>query len=442
MSKQLNSSEIYPLGSADLQKSIKDVYRGRHYKELPTPALVVKEDVIDANIISLFQSIDTINSKLDRPVKYRAHIKTHKTIEGTLKQLGYNLAGYDASKYESIVVSTLREAYLVLDYQEQTNTKVVTDMLYGLPACVPDIIPQLYEISKKVDHFRVFVDNLQHIEFLEDFAKSVNDPDFKWSVFVKIDCGTHRAGVFSEEDLVVLLERLLKAKDSVELHGFYAHAGHSYSKSSSEAVDSVLMEETSSVNNACKTLLKIDHEYPVSELILSVGASPTARSFQNSSDASKLVEFLNSLHGTFELHAGNLIMSDLQQVATGSITEQNIGSFVLGTVISQYPKRGNPIGEMLTNTGVLAMTKEVSQKFPGYGLLADTLKYGAWYLQRLSQEHGILQPLEDDCKMIPHGTKIEILMQHVCITMACFGHFFVVNKEGIITDVWIPCRGW
>lgn len=442
MATQLSPSERYPLDPAGVQESIRNAYKGRHYKELPTPALIMKEPVIDSNISTLLQFIDSINSLLERPVKYRAHIKTHKTIEGTLKQLGHNLPEYDGPKYGSIVVSTLREAYLVLDYHEKKKTKIVTDMAYGLPACVPDIIPQLYEISKKVDHFRIFVDNIQHIDFLEKFAKELGDPDFKWSVFVKIDCGTHRAGVFLEEDLIALLQRLLKATDSIELFGFYAHAGHSYSKSSAEANESVLREEIDHVNNACNTLLAIDEEYPVCKLILSVGASPTARSFQYATNTSELSQYINNLHGTLELHAGNLMISDLQQVSTGAITEHNISSFVLGTVISQYPKRGNSIGEMLTNTGVLSMTKEVSHKFPGYGLLPEHPEYGQWFLQRLSQEHGILQPLDDDCKMIPHGTKVEILMQHVCITMACFGHYFVVNDEGIITDVWIPCRGW
>lgn len=455
----ITPSQRYPL-EKDVRETLLAAYNGKHYKELPTPALVVKKPQVDANITSLLNAIDSINSHVARPVKYRAHIKTHKTIEGTRKQLGYDLPGYKGPIYSSIVVSTLREAYLVLDYQAQAQAQakaqaqaqaetggpnIVTDMLYGLPACVPDIVPELYAISEKVDHFRIFVDNVYHIEVLQKFAEEtqLRDPKFKWSVFVKIDCGTHRAGVFSQHDLEILLRKLFEAKDYIELYGFYAHAGHSYAKTSLVDNEAVLKEEIEYVNRACESVLSLDASFPVSSLVLSVGASPTARAFENSSNIPALVSYIDSLHGTLELHAGNLMISDLQQVATGSIDEKNVASFVLGTVISQYPQRGNPVGEMLTNTGVLSMTKEVSSKAPGYGLVVSDPEYGKWYLQRLSQEHGILQPLDiDTCKLLPHGTKVDILMQHACITMACFGHYFVIDDKGIVIDVWIPCRGW
>ena len=292
-------SKMPILDSFDLKQRLLSLHEGKHYKTLPTPSLVVNEPIINNNISNLLHSIQNMNKKLKRPLKYRAHIKTHKTIEGSLKQLGHNLPKYAFTKYDSIVVSTLKEAEFIIDYQNSKNIEIVTDIAYGLPACVPNIIPDLYNLSRKVKKFRVFIDNIQHIDYLEEFRHGLNGEKFKWSVFVKIDCGTHRAGVFLEEELVTLLRKLLLAKDSIELYGFYCHAGHSYSKSSLKENEDLLLEEIRFVNDACSSLLKVDSTYPVSELVLSVGASPTVRSFQKA-ESQELINYIDNLHGTLE----------------------------------------------------------------------------------------------------------------------------------------------
>lgn len=438
------SSLRYPLDPTDLKTSLLNEFGGKHYKSLPTPSLIIKESVVDNNITKLLDALDTVNTGVENKIKYRAHIKTHKTIEGSLKQLGYNVSGYNGTKYSSIVVSTMREAYLISDYQDKTGETVVDDVVYGLPVAVGDIIPELITISQKFKKFTIFIDNVQHIENIKQYVDANKDQlpkDFKFSVYIKIDMGTHRAGVFGEDDLIVLIKKFIENKEYFNLYGFYAHGGHSYSADSMDSSRDVLMDEINSVNDAVTTLIKLDESFKSQELTISVGASPTIRAFQHT-ELSKWQNLIDTLNGNLELHAGNYLISDLQQVATGTVSESDISTFILGTVLSQYPKRNTEIGEMLTNTGVLAMTKETSHKFKGFGQLPSDSPYGVWYLNRLSQEHGILQPLSGDCKMIPIGEKIEILLQHVCINMACFGFFFVINTEGIVSDVWVPCRGW
>lgn len=438
------SSLRYPHDPTNLKTALLEQFGGKHYKVLPTPSLIIKESVVDNNITKLLTALDDVNTGIENKIKYRAHIKTHKTIEGSWKQLGYNVAGYNGTKYSSIVVSTMREAYLISDYQEKTGNIVVDDVVYGLPVAIGDIIPELITISQKFKKFTIFIDNVQHIDNIKQYIDANKDQlpnNFKFSVYIKIDMGTHRAGVFGEEDLIVLIKKFVENKEYFDLYGFYAHGGHSYSADSMDSSRDVLMDEINSVNDAVATLVKLDESYKSQSLTISVGASPTIRAFQNT-EFSKWKELMAKLNATLEIHAGNYLISDLQQVSTGTVTEEDISTFILGTVLSQYPKRNTEIGEMLTNTGVLAMTKETSHKFKGFGQLPYNSPYGVWYLNRLSQEHGILQPLSGDCKMIPIGEKIEILLQHVCINMACFGFFFVVDSDGIVSDVWIPCRGW
>lgn len=438
------SSARYPLDPTDLKSALLKQFGGKHYQALPTPSLVIKEPVVDNNISTLLNAVDAVNTAIDRKVKYRAHIKTHKTIEGSLKQLGYNVNGYCGPKYESIVVSTVREAYLIADYQDKTGERIVKDVVYGLPVAVHDILPEVIALTDKFARFTIFIDNVQHIDNVKEYItahKEVLPKDFRLSVYVKIDMGTHRAGVFGKKDLDTFLTKFIANKEYFDLYGFYAHGGHSYSADSMDSSKNVLMDEINAVNDAVATLYTMDASFKNQDLTISVGASPTIRAFQNTA-AVEWEQLIQGLNATLELHAGNYLISDLQQVATGTVSENDVSSFILGTVLSQYPGRNTSVGEILTNTGVLAMTKETSHKFKGFGQLPSDSKYGVWYLSRLSQEHGILQPLGEGCTMIPIGTKIEILLQHVCINMACFGFFFVIDAEGIVTDVWVPCRGW
>lgn len=439
------SSARYPLDPTGLKSSLMQEFGGQHYKALPTPSLVVKESVVDNNIKKLLTVLDEVNETISNKIKYRAHIKTHKTIEGSKKQLGHDVQGYEGTKHSSIVVSTLREAYMISDYQEATGDVFVEDVVYGLPIAVKDRLPDVVKMSQKFKKFTFFIDNIQHIDNVKEFYEANKEtlPEgFTFSVFIKIDMGTHRAGVYGDADLKALVEKFLANKHYFSLAGFYCHAGHSYSEDTVDGTRNLLFSEIDAVNGAVATLFEMDDSFKSGEkLTISVGASPTIRAFY-STELSEWKKSIDTLNGSLELHAGNYLISDLQQVATGTITQHGISTFILGSVLSQYPGRNTELGEILTDTGVLSMTKETSHKFRGFGQLLAESPYGVWYLNRLSQEHGILQPLSDDCKMIPIGEKVEILVQHVCINMACFGFFFIINDEGIVSDVWVPCRGW
>ena len=65
-------------------------------------------------------------------------------------------------------------------------------------------------------------------------------------------------------------------------------------------------------------------------------------------------------------------------------------------------------------------------------------------MDRLSQEHGILKPhAEVNCpNLLKLGSKVTILPQHACITMAQFSYYFIVNKKGTVVDVWTPFQKW
>lgn len=134
------------------------------------------------------------------------------------------------------------------------------------------------------------VDNEAHVDILESFNES-NKLTEKWRVFVKVDMGTRRAGIDVDHPRLKSLIHRIEKSSAVSIHGFYCHAGHSYSTTKPEDAASILHDEVSAAVTAAAMMASSE------SVVLSVGATPTAhviRSFKE-----KLPERLE-----LELHAG------------------------------------------------------------------------------------------------------------------------------------------
>lgn len=70
------------------------------------------------------------------------------------------------------------------------------------------------------------VDNEQQIDMLETFAS--NHPEVEsWQVFIKVDVGSHRAGLTKSSPFLIDLLKRADASAAVDTQGLYCHAGHS-----------------------------------------------------------------------------------------------------------------------------------------------------------------------------------------------------------------------
>lgn len=444
LTEKLSKMSLIDSLTAFPEPQIKDAlleqYKDKDVNALPTPALLIKKSVIEDNCKRL------LNRVSQSDFKFRAHVKTHKTIEITRKQLGYDLPDYEGPQYDSVVVSTLKEAYSIINYQEKTGNNIINDIVYGIPNITEDTLLRAVELRKKVKHFRLLIDNAEHIKLLKQFSidHKIEKP---WSVFVKLDAGTARAGIHDPQLLSHVLSELLTCP-YLEFYGFYVHAGHSYSANTVEESEKHFLEEIESVSDAMVLLENTAPELDPKKVCVSVGATPTLHSLEHTlyTQTSKNIEtVLSRLKATVEVHAGNYGICDLQQVSTGCVKEQNVAMNVLSTVISQYPKRKHPVGELLTNTGVIALSREPARKYQGFGKVITNPKYGDWSVNRVSQEHGILRPSDSDpagAKLIPIGTKIRIIPNHACITANSYNAYYVLDDEDKIVDVYIPWRGW
>lgn len=425
---------------------ILSMYHGTNVSNLPTPSFVIKQDKFEENCKIMFDNVEQLSQITGKQIKFRPHVKTHKTAKGSFKQLGHGLI---SKPYDSILISTIKEAQGLLDYQTQSGKSYIKDVAFSLPACIPEYLIQLRDLSKRVEHLRIFVDHPTHLDNLVKFGKPTNDR--KWSVFLKIDMGTHRAGVVTgSEDFHTMVQRLTSdpaVTECVEFYGIYAHAGHSYGSGNILEAHQLLLNEIKAVNDTAKRVQEVVSGFNVSKLILSVGATPTTNSLRIR-DEPQLIDLVqNKLVATLEIHCGNYCLYDLQQVSTGCVSINEVSGYILGSIVSSYKDRR----ELLTNTGVMATARELS-KIEGRGLCISLDKLSAkesydvkWYLDRVSQEHGIMKPYgekNNDTELLPIGSKFAVIPQHACIAMGQFPYYFVLDNNDNVLDVWIPYQKW
>ena len=67
--------------------------------------------------------------------------------------------------------------------------------------------------------------------------------EYRFSVFVKVDCGYGRAGVPCTDASSVQLCVRLAQHNRIDLRGIYTHSGHSYDAKSTKQLQSISQSE-------------------------------------------------------------------------------------------------------------------------------------------------------------------------------------------------------
>ncbi|KAF6817832.1 alanine racemase [Colletotrichum sojae] len=393
---------------------------GTKASDLPSPALILSLPAIKKNVETLHRDVEKAG------VSFRPHVKTLKSTEVTRMMLGNG-------KHRKTVASTLSEIRGLLPLAKEG---ILDEILYGLPVSSGALL--FLSGFRKTARILLMIDHEKQITLLEDFAKK--NPDASqapWDVFIKLDIGSKRAGLPVGGERLQQVIRRVNESVNASLYGFYCHAGHSYGARTQEQAEGFLTDEINGVLAAAQLIVGDQ------KLTLSVGATPTAH----------VVGTLKTAipdNVTLELHAGNIPTNDLQQVATGLVSEQDQAVRVTAEVCSVYPERN----EVLINAGTIALSKEVGP-LPGFGSVVG--KPG-WAVVRMSQEHGIVGEVQQQASFgssknveperrdveanFDVGDKIFLYCQHSCITAAAFHVYYVVDEEDVVRDTWVPWKGW
>jgi D-serine deaminase-like pyridoxal phosphate-dependent protein len=343
-------------------------------------------------------------------VRLRPHVKTHKTLEGARLQLGRDDG--------PITVSTLAEA-------RQFAAWGFRDITYAVPIS-PGRVEELEAFFQQGCRLTILLDSEITLNAVEDYARRFKKVV---SVFLKLDCGYHRAGVQPTDPKAVTLAASMHDSAAIDFRGVLSHAGHSYSCVDRAGILKVAEEERSVTVAFANRLREAGVEVPE----VSVGSTPTCSVVEN-------------LDGVTEIRPGNYLFFDGYQAAIGSCETSDIALSVLTTVIGSYPERNC----VLVDSGALALSKDpgarhVTGGMPTFGLVCDPKSLRPLpgvRLGGLSQEHGQIEVEAgapwDELRV---GNKLRIIPNHSCLTAALFEQYWMVDGGGVVGS-WKPIRGW
>ena len=374
-----------------------------HIDQLLTPALLIDLEVLERNLTSMQKRADALG------VALRPHIKTHKCLEIARRQVRLGARG--------ITVSTFYEA-------EHFAAAGFTDITWAFP------LPLVYtgrvlSMTPGVT-LRVVVDSDEAIRYIENAARVSGKTQHVW---LKVDCGYHRAGVDPLHPLAEALVKHLTMSDSLVFDGILSHSGYAYSARSRAEMLAYANRERSTMVEFAQRMRHQGYNIPA----VSIGSTP----------AMSVVE---TLDGVDEIRPGNYAFYDLTQVKIGSCTVADCALTVLASVISHQPGASY----FVTDAGALALSKDPGPThiegdramggiFDDYErrLLHPTVALGS-----LSQEHGkavATNPRElEGCFEV--GDRIRILEHHSCLTAANFDRYWVVKNDQVVEE-WPILRG-
>ncbi len=358
--------------------------------DLRTPALLLDLDRLERNLEWMARRAT------ERGVSLRPHIKTHKCVEIAQRQRALGATG--------ITVSTLYEARVFADHG-------FDDITWAFPVILSRV-PDVVELAERV-RLGVVVDTPEAVAALNATGQPLH-------VFLKVDCGYHRAGVDPLSDQAVQLARAIAESPSLRFEGILSHSGHAYDTKNTLQTADIAEQERAVMVRFSEQLQSKGIKTPT----VSVGSTPSARAVRD-------------LHGVTEMRPGNYALFDYMQVALESCTAVECAVTVLSSVVSSQPNGNHAI----LDAGALSLSKDPGPGSPHPRTMGEIYQdYDAGVLDpdmriiAVSQEHGRLN------QTLAVGERVRILPNHSCLTVAEFDECYVVRGTDVV-DRWKIWRG-
>jgi D-serine deaminase-like pyridoxal phosphate-dependent protein len=362
---------------------------GSAIADVDTPALLVDLEKLDANIRRYAQVA------AEAGVRLRPHIKTHKTLQITEKQLKAGAGGVTAAK--------LSEAEVFVDAG-------VNDIFIAYPIVGREKARHAAQLARRC-HLIVGVESEQGIGQLSDAAIEAGATIF---VRVEIDSGLNRTGVAPEA--AEALCRLVLAAPGLQLDGIFTFRSTIFAGAPSKDAR-VLGEQEGRLMVELAGRLRAAG-IPIQEV--SVGSTPTGFAAAR-------------VPGITEVRPGTYVFFDRMTTQAGASAAQEISLSILATVVSR------PAPDMaVIDAGSKVFCGDIvpaNVGLDGYGATID----GRGIVVRMSEEHGIVQLADGFAPEI--GEKLSFYPNHVCTAVNLSDEVLVV-QDGVVKDVWsVVARG-
>jgi len=349
--------------------------------DVETPALLLHLDVVERNLAHMAARARQLG------VALRPHAKTHKCVELGRLQLAQGARG--------LTVSTLVEA-------EVFARAGFEDLTWAFPID-PSHIPHARRIAEETGAtLRVVVDD-------ERTARALAGSGLH--VWLKVDCGLHRAGVDPASPYALSVARELGKERGLVFDGIVSHSGHAYRTTSKPEAAAVAESERSVMVGFAERVRK--EGVPLREV--SIGSTPAMAAAQH-------------LAGVTEARPGNYVFYDRTMVLIGCCDPADVGVTVLATVVSHQPGAAH----FIVDAGALELSKDPGPAHVAPQAMGAVRGAPELTVATLSQEHGLIRaesPAALDGRF-PVGTQVEIVPNHSCLTVPLFDEYHVIRGTG------------
>ena len=243
---------------------------------------------------------------------------------------------------------------------------------------------------------------------VEQLAKHLHHSAHLW---IEIDVGYGRSGIpWNRVDEIVQVARAIKQLARLDFRGILTHAGHSYHARSRQQILEIHRETLQRMQSVREALVRENFR----QVEISVGDTPTC-------------SLAEQFPGVNEIRPGNFVFYDLMQWQLGSCSETDIAVALATPVVAVYPERQ----QVVVHGGAVHFSKEslsLPNQPPIFGLATFPTETGwgtlrrDFYVQSLSQEHGIVHVPEELLPEIHIGDLLIIVPVHSCLTVNLMRH--------------------
>jgi len=355
------------------------------FPDIETPALLLDLDVVERNLTHMAGRAKQLG------VHLRPHAKTHKCAELGRRQLAHGAIG--------LTVATLAEAEAFADAG-------VTDLTWAFPIDATHI-PHAKRLAQRTG-LRVVVDDL-------DTAKALANSGLH--VFLKVDCGNHRAGVDPSSPYALEVARELGRERGMTFDGILSHSGHAYRTRNHDEAAKVAEEE----RNVMVWFADLLRRDGIAVRTVSVGSTPAMAAAKD-------------LTGVTEARPGNYVFYDQTMVMIGCCEPEDVGVTVLASIVSHQPGSDH----FIMDAGALSLSKDAGPQHvappPGMGVVRG---HPELVVATLSQEHGMVRASTPDAieRKFKVGERVQVVPNHSCLTVAHFDEYHVV-QGGRVVERW------
>ena len=235
------------------------------------------------------------------------HMKTHKNLD--IAKIMTKLS--DGNR--RIIVSTLEEARI---FAESRVFREITCAFHLTEAK----INECSLIEEKVEKFVLMIGNDSVVHWLENIAPKKSK---QWNVVVEVDFIHPRTGLMITEQSTFEFICRVANKNCISFNGLYLHCGGSYYASNVDEKRRIIETSIKELKVLAEKLRKVGIEGTIS-----IGSTPSCS-----------LQIDELYKGIDEVHPGNYVFYDAQQMSFGSCSIDDIACTVLSSIIGIYPDR-------------------------------------------------------------------------------------------------------